>query len=221
MAKSKKGVTIAEAVVNAIFEKEKEPFHIISASIDDDYCSYAIEYLEGIEKGEISNNKKRKLLIHEDLRKAFAKFNVHLAFINDIFKHAGIEITDIDKMHGHDFTFLYTVRGFKMQGKEENEGIILIGTKMVSGSAHIGIESPKIMLDSTSSYLWYNELRVAVDIVRKEVEEYRHGKGIPVETEEPEEKPDRRQGKLFKVEMTTSAVDRSDTLDEDFANAAL
>jgi hypothetical protein len=215
---ARKKLTVSEEVVEAIFEKEKKPFHVISAQLDDGYCTFNLEHLTGVERGEITIHKKRKLIAHDDLYKAFAKLNVHLAVIDDVFKHAGVEITDIDSLHNHDFTWLYTVTGFKIQGKDENEGVVLIGTKMVSGSGRFILESPKVALDKSSSYLWHNELKAAINHARYEVEQYHGGKGT-LEEQDEETKPDPNQTNLFNQKDVER--DENESLDEDFANAAV
>lgn len=212
MAKSKKGLNVSAEVVEAIFEKPKKPFQVISASVTDGYCNYSLEHLTGFKIGEITNHKKGKLIAHDDLHKALTRMNVHLAVIDDIFKHAGIDVTNIDKMHSHDFTWLYSVTGFKIQGKDENEGVILIGTKAVSGSGRFSLETHKIALDKSSSYKWYNELREAVEHARYEVEQYNAGKGTLQEAEE-EEKVDPRQLNAFNDAGVTVEAD------DEFQNA--
>jgi hypothetical protein len=200
-------------------EKEGRPYRIKEAKIKEDLCQYSYEIISGVGIGD-THNVKGSALIETDLRDALAKLNVHLAYIDDAFKQKGIEVKDIDTEHNNDLTFLYYVTGFKIKGNEEAESVILIGTKSVS-MGHIEVETPRISLDSFSSYKWHNELRDAVEAVREEVALYKEGKCIPVEVEET--KPDPKQTSLFGpgVTVTAKLVGSNETLDEDFAEAAL
>lgn len=79
---------------------------------------------------------------------------------------------------------MFEVTGFKIKGEDENEQLILIGSKHVNCGGRIELESPPIPLESTSSYKWYNELKTASDDARNEVQLYRNGKCTIEEEEE-------------------------------------
>lgn len=170
---------------------KKEPeaqkqFAIISASIKDGLCNYSFEILTGIGQGN-THNVKGKGIVDDDMHTAFQKFNAHLAVVDDVFKHSGIDISNIDKMHNNELTALFSVSGFKIKGDPENESISLIGSKNVSSGGTIELESPKIPLDALSSYEWYNELKEAADDARKEVQLYHQGKYTAIEPEDIED----------------------------------
>lgn len=159
-------------------------YSIKEASIKDDFCNYTFEITDGIGVGD-THNVKGSGRVEIDMNDAFAKLNVHLAVIDDVFKHSGIDIEDIDKYHNDELASLYNVSGIKIKGGRENESVILIGSKYISSAGgRIELASPKIPLDNLSSYKWYNELKAATDDVRREVELYKEGKYIPVEVEE-------------------------------------
>lgn len=180
--------SISRKVKDIILGK-KGAYIITDAALKDDFCNYTFEITEGIGVGD-THAVKGKGIIKDDLRHAFGKLNVHLALIDDVFKHSGIEIDDIDKYHTDDLTTLYTVTGIKVKGSKENESVILIGNKYVSSAGgRIELASPKIPMDNLSSYKWYNELKAAVDDVRNEVELYKEGKYTPVETDDDEDNP--------------------------------
>jgi hypothetical protein len=162
---------------------EGRPYKITDAEIKDDLCNYSYEIIRGIGVGD-SHSVKGSALVDQDLSKALAQFNVHLAVIDDAFKHSGIEVEDIDEEHGHDLAFLYTTTALKIRGTEDSPSIILIGHKYLSSGGRMKIESPKISLDKGSSYKWYNELKAAADAAREEVALYKEGKCTPVEVEE-------------------------------------
>ncbi len=177
--------------------KEDKSFTIISAAIKDDFCNYSYEILSGTGAGD-THNVKGTGQITEDLKKAFQKFNVHSACLDDAFHNSGYEIESIDDLHNDELTSLYHVDSFKIKGNKENESIILSGTKHVhTGGGRVNVESTKVLLDNFSGYKWYNELKAAADDARREVELYKEGKYIQVE---PEEVVNPNQGKIdFKV----------------------
>lgn len=209
---------IADAIMDIIVEN-KRPYKITSANLVDGYCNYGFEITDGIGKGD-SLTGKGSHVVKDDLRDVFAKMNVHLAVRDDIFKHAGVEVEDIDQMHGHEYATLYSVTGFKMGGSDESESIVLIGNKYVSGGDRFSLTSPKIMIDNLSSYKWWNELKAAADACREEVALYKEGKYIE-EEEEIEVKEKSKQTKLsfgkgkFKVTVSNSEEDANGNADND------
>lgn len=165
---------------------------IKEALIKDDFCNYQFEITEGVGIGD-THNVKGSGVIEDDMRHAFGKLNVHLACIDDVFKHSKIEIDDIDKYHNHDLAGIYHATGIKIKGSKDNESVVILGNKYVSSAGgRIDLVTPKIPLDSLSSYKWYNELKAVVDNIREEVALYKEGKYTPVEEEE-EQKPNPRQ----------------------------
>lgn len=205
-------------------DSEQKPYIIKEAIIKDDYCNYAFEILSGIGAGD-THSVKGSGIIMDDMKEAFNRFNVHLAVIDDVFKHSGIEIEDIDKYHGHDLAFLFTVTGFKISGGEDNESIILKGSKYVSSAGgRIELASPKIPLDNLSSYKWYNELRAAADSARMEVALYKEGKVVPAEEDE---KPNPKQLTITDnmLDIVRTAVNGQagdeETHEEEFENARM
>lgn len=173
-------------------EKETEnenPFEIRNAAIKDEFCNYSFEIKSGVGLGD-THGVKGSGIIDDDMITVFEKFNAHLACIDDMFKHNGVEVENIDSMHNNELTGLYVVTGFKVKGNDENEAIILVGTKHISCSGdRINIETPRIPLDDLSSYKWYNELRDILYEARAEVLLYKNGKcTIPAEPEKEDPK---------------------------------
>lgn len=165
--------------------KDDTTIRIISADIKDDYCHYSYEVITGIGSGDTHTVKGSTNIIDDDMRTAFSKLNPHIACIDDIFKHANVEVKNIDSMGNDDLTLLYEVTGFKIKGAEENESVILKGTKYVSAGGRMELDkTPQIPIDNTSSYKWYNELKAAVTKCREEVELYRGGKYTVAEEDE-------------------------------------
>lgn len=154
---------------------QKRPYVITGANLADGVCNYSYRITEDTGIGDTHNVKG--VGIHEDdLAKAFAKLNAHMAAIDDVFAHAARRIGNINKMHNDELTALYNVTGFKIKG-DENESIILIATKQIICSGErMQIQTPKIPIDSLSSYKWWEELQEVSDLVREEVALYKEGK---------------------------------------------
>lgn len=159
---------------------------VLEAQLKDGFCHYSYEIITGQGAGFV-HKVKGTGIIEDDMRSAFNLLNVHLAFIDDVYKHSGIKFPDIDKMHNDDLALLYEVTGFKIRGSDENEDVILIGSKHLSAGSRMELESPKIPLDNLSSYKWYNELKESISKCREEVALYHYGKYTPVKEEEASE----------------------------------
>lgn len=189
-------------------------FIIIDASLKDDLCNYSYQVTNGVGLGD-SHKVNGSGIIEDTLRHAFGKLNVHLACIDDVFKHSGIEIEDIDDLHGDELSFLYSVSGFKIKGGREDESVILIGSKYVSAAGgRIELSSPKIPLDNLSSYKYSEELKAAIDAARHQVELYKEGNYTAVEEEEVDT-PKKSKARQLKISDMMGS-DGDDSNDDDF-----
>lgn len=196
-------------------KKNDRSISIIQASIKDDFCHYKYEVISGKDAG-FEHTVKGKGIISDDLRNALSKLNVHLAVIDDVYKHSGVGIESISTMHNDDLALLYRVTGFEIKGGDDNAAIIFIGDKYLSTGSRMDLKSPKVMMDNLSGYKWYNELKEAADLCREEVALYHYGKYTPVIKEEDED-DDEDQGSLFDKSQTGDAV--TEEKEEDFENA--
>lgn len=167
--------------------ENEQSIEITKAEVKDDFCFYTF----GINSGKYAGFKHQVTeapgIIDEKLRKAMEVLNVHLAVRDDVFKHAGIVIEDIDEMHTHELAQLYIVHTVEIRGGDENESVILKGVKILSDSSRMKIETPKTAIDELSSYKWHNELKAAINDVRHEVKLYHFGNFTPVEQEKKED----------------------------------
>lgn len=181
---------------------------ITLATIKDDFCNYSYDVLKGIGLGD-THNVKGTGIVMDEMKDAFNRFNVHLAIIDDVFRHSKINIVTLEPYHNHEFSTLYRVSGFKIKGNDESVSITLMGTKYLTAGGHMELVSPKIPLDQLSSYPHWKELKAALEVAQKEVEDYRNGKYIKPE---PEEVNDPKQ---------LSIADELDRVDQDkeFADA--
>lgn len=169
-------------------QEEEKPLFIIDGQMADGILNYGFEVKRGVGVGFV-HNIKGKGLFKDSLTNAFVKLNVHLAAIDDVFKHAEVDIPTINKMRTNELTFLYTVSSFKIQTTGDEESVILTGSKRVSSSGSwMSISTPKIPLDKMSSYEYAKELREVLDDVREEVELYHNGNFIEVQKEEKVDK---------------------------------
>lgn len=171
-------------------KKQEQQIYITAAAHKDGFCNYSFEITAGVGAGD-THNVKGKGLTMPDLDDAFAALNVHLACIDDAFKNAGIEVTDIDAMVSDERTTDYIVSSVKITGSKEDRMIVLSGTKRISCShGRMDITTPKIPIDGgTSSYTWYNELQTAIDQLVAEVKLYKDGKYTLAEPDEEAEDP--------------------------------
>lgn len=188
---------------------------ITEANLKDHTCLYKYAILKGVNAGDkhqVTNTSDK--LVEESLLEAFSKFNVHLACIDDVFKHSGIEIEDVNKFHTHDLTGRYTVTGFKIKGGEELESIVLSGNKVISSaSGRIELDTPKIMLDNLSSYPWYKELIEAAEDAMEEVRQYKEGNfTLKEKPEEPE--ADTKTGNLFEQGNQNPGAEDNDNIQD-------
>ena len=164
-------------------QPEVKPVVFTGATLRDGFCDYAMNIKQGAGVG--NHTVKGEGLFKPDLHNAFQRLNVHLAIIDDIFLHAGLDIASVNEADNTTHSGLYDVTGIKLKGTEENLSVILVGDKRIvsTGGERIQLQSPKILLVPGSIYKWYNELKEAIDIVLAEVNEYHNGKWDPVEEE--------------------------------------
>lgn len=195
-------------------EENQREFIILEGAIKDDFCHFKYEVIKGVGRG-FQHSVKGDGVIMDDMREAFSKFNVHMAVMDDVFKHAGIDIMDIEQCHGEELTGLFTCTGFKIKSSGTMDSIVLVGNKWVSGGGRIEFETPRVPMDNLSSYKWWNELKTASDNAREEVALYMEGKYEVAELDPEEEKKKDKTGNLFDQQI------QNDKADQEFENAAL
>jgi hypothetical protein len=156
------------------FEEIIKPVLITKASIKEALCNYDYEINQGPCKGD-KLGRKGSLIIHDDLQISIEKLNCFIADIDGAFNHVEKPNT-LFALESHEFTSEYHASGIKIVGTDENEGYILLGDKWVSHGS-ISLETPKIT--KASNYIFFDELKSAIDLVRDEVIEYMNGKCAP------------------------------------------
>src|SRR5690606_26074269 len=116
----------------------KRNFDIREASIKEEFCNYSFEVTSGTGSGDV-HKVTGTGMVKDSLNDAFAKLNVHLAVIDEVFKAKGIEVEDIDNYHNDETTFNYRVSSFKIKGSGDNESVMLTGQKFLSISGRMDI----------------------------------------------------------------------------------
>jgi hypothetical protein len=193
----------------AVVEYPERDYVINEAKLKDGFCNYKYEVTKGTGAGDTHNVKGTNIFL-DDMRFAFGQLNVHLAVIDEAFKNSGVEIDDINRFHAHELATRYYVDGLKIIGSKDNESIILSGSKYVStAGGRIDLVTPKIPLDSLSSYPFHAELKAAADAAREEVAQYKEGK---YEVPEEDEQDNSKQLRIG---------DNVDTDNDEFENAQL
>lgn len=220
-------------------DPNERDYEITGATIKDMLCNYEITIT-----GELNHGDRNKItgsgVVDKDMLAAMARFNVHIACLDDAFKTANIQyktengftefnvdgsiIGNIDGLRSHSLTHNYVVTGFRIKGGAGNESVVLIGTKYVSMAGdHMELQTPKIPLDQSSSYTWHNELSEVCELIREEVALYREGKYTEKEERQPKSSPSQQelfeQGKLegdeldmFLSEQATTGNDSPEQL---------
>lgn len=179
MARPNAVVIESDSIAKAgeLLQAALKPIQITSASIKELTCKYSYEIMAGAGKGDKVKNREGANFIHDDLNNAFQQLNVHMAILDDAFKSVyGDKLPGLDELNNHEITTHFDVTTVKITGQDENYGIIIYGDKIVKHGA-IMLESPKIK--STDGYIFFAELREAVELVMDEVYEYMNGKAAP------------------------------------------
>lgn len=163
-------------------EKEVESnLNIIAATIKEGFCHYDYEVKEGEQIGDKVKVKGHGL-VEQDMNDAFHKLKIHLAIIDEVFRHKDITIGSINsKMHNHEIIADYFVHGFKIRGSEGDEHVILVGQKKITSGGMMDLVTPPIPIDTFSSYEWHKDLKNAIEDCREEVLLYKNGKYTEME----------------------------------------
>lgn len=208
MAASRKGTKNNPVTGQDKQELDIPEYVIIGAKLNDGKVDFSFRMQKGIHQGEVTNTKGAGIFF-DSLQEAFNMFAVHLAVIDEAYKHKGVEIEDIDMKHTDELETTYAVSSFKIMGEDDAESIVLIGSKYTA-LGDISIQTPKIPMDGLSSYKWYNELKTVSDQVRAEVASYKEGN---FEVYEKEDKPTSKQ--------LTIAPQHDGMAEDEFKQAAL
>jgi hypothetical protein len=158
-------------------------YKITAAKIRDGLVQYDYEVTSGLGEGDV-HGVAGKGLYKPSMKKAFARLSVHLVSIDQVHKHMGLDVKDIDQHHTDEITYDYTVTGFRLH---KGDKVSLIGYKHVPLGGILNINTFKIPVDNNSSYQWYNELKTEIERCCEEVCLYREGNYDTVDEDLPDD----------------------------------
>lgn len=164
----------ADKLVKKLADLSDKEVEIRSASLKDALCNYGYELLQGKTAGDIINRKGTHI-VHEDLERAFSKFRVFLAHLDDAYT-GNDNATELETLEQEPETEKYFVTAFQITGVEENRSIVLQGGKWVK-NGQITFSAPKVKLNG--GYLYLDKLTNVLENAIREVEYYMNGKAAP------------------------------------------
>lgn len=176
---------------------QKKAIEVRSASLKDIFCNYSYDHTISPNITNRMKCEKSEVPVHTDLVSAFKKLNPHLATICE--EVDWTTISDIDSIEDYDDQqhegnslehkiSAYGVSAFRLEGENEKEGVVLIGTRILSTGELLKLETPKKLWES--DYAFINELRLAIYDVISEVEQYMGGKRAPDQQQSLFEEPE-------------------------------
>lgn len=154
---------------------EEKAFEIKNAKIVDQSLVYSYTIMDGVNKGDLIPNRKGVNIVHEDLQQAMSKLVVFLAHVDGAY-HWSNNQTPLQELEDDKTTEDYDVVGFSLSGAEENQSVIIKGSKKTPYGI-MDIETPKIKLNG--AYLYLADLDDKLKTVISEVELYHNGKIAP------------------------------------------
>lgn len=124
--------------------------------------------------GSVTNEilKKCNTLVHDDLLAAFDRLKIHMVKACDFKKS---ELITKESIENFDLSLLsdYRVKGFSIGGEDDNEGVVLIGSREFASGKVLNIITPFIRYaDEVDPYEYAPELADAVNAAVYEVEQY-------------------------------------------------
>lgn len=124
--------------------------------------------------GSVTNEilKKCNTLVHDDLIAAFDRLKVHMVKACDFKKS---ELITPNSIEDFDLSLLsdYRIKGFSIGGEDDNEGVVLIGSREFASGKVLNIITPFIRYaDEVDPYEFAPELADAINAAVYEVEQY-------------------------------------------------
>lgn len=122
--------------------------------------------------------------VHDDLRTAFSKLHVHFAIISEqvvVPKNSDMSIDDIlSDETMKEIIEAMGVSEFKISGSGSNEGVQLVGTKVLSTGEVLTLKTPtRKWEDEQHPYQFVEELSQAIEALKFEILLFMHGKHAP------------------------------------------
>lgn len=163
-----------------ILRNSKPKMEIKSATLRDGlFCTYAYEqHLSN----DISNKTKTTsdLPVHDDLKNAFGKLNVHMAIICEDLLPAEVDLDSLEGVSESAKAIIdsFSATSIKMDGELGSDGVFISGTVKLSTGEILKLETPKINF-SNSKYALLSDLTINVYDLIEEVNLYIGGKRAP------------------------------------------
>lgn len=126
-----------------------------------------------------SVNEEHKDPAHKDLADAFAGLRIHAGLISEYLKPK--QVKDI-KNPDPELTEAFNVTGYTLVGGDEDPGVILTATKVLSTGRVLMFNTPTVKLqpaDKSAAYEYYEDLERSIDRCNTEMKEYLNGKHAP------------------------------------------
>lgn len=145
---------------------------IKAAQLKGEFCHYTYDHR--MPNGATNRHTvKSSILVHPDLKAAFALFNAHLAVICE--EVAPKDVRDIDAGIASKDAITEKLKAFSVDSFQlVGDGIIISGEKLLSTGDSVKLETPKI--EFGGSYQFDNELYAASESAIAEVMDYHNGK---------------------------------------------
>lgn len=110
-----------------------------------------------------------------ELKSSFGNLAIHAALLGEFI--APVMVPDIDNVNP-DLVKDYTVTGFTITGKDDNEGVILSAQKKLKNDKSLGFNTPitRFQDESPNAYTFIDDLIDCIDDCRAAMKEYLSGK---------------------------------------------
>lgn len=112
--------------------------------------------------------------VHPDFKKAMSALTVHLAVIS--------EFVDLDHVDNVTPAMIqdFSVTSYSIGGKEDNEGIVITGHKILSTGKALGLNTPFTRFEEEDGYVFMEHVINQLGIIEDEAKAYLDGSKVGV-----------------------------------------
>jgi hypothetical protein len=158
---------------------------IVKAAVKNDRCEVTFE--ENFTESNYSNNvtKKCSQIVHADLKKALDRLKIHMVIVceqkeaEELLSELHRDDSDEAMKYFEEFDTErlanYLVTGFSIGGSDENQGVTLIGQKLLASGQVLNLISPFVKYEDNDGYEFAAELSSDIEAACYEVEQYLFG----------------------------------------------
>jgi hypothetical protein len=150
----------------------------------------------------IEVNEKHTAVAHQDLKDSFQAMAVHLALLSDFLSPD--QIKDINK-YDPKLVEKFTVRGFSVGGNEGEEGVVIMGHKILRNGKALGLNTPFSRFDENpeTRYTFMDDLQTCIKDAETEVLLYINGDKVAPDPQAdlpfPEDDKSKKKNKKMQV----------------------